>query len=166
MRVMNIVTWGSRSSVVCLWTWAFSSLPISISCGTEISVMLAMASAARTLWVRDSNPRRRGRRHFIRTMTAEASVCSCEFNAVHEDNGRDIDPQQKDDDGRDRALDEGEPRIAREVPREAAEGKTPEHSGQRRADPDVAEPRLRVRNEIEDEADTENQDDGRRVAEQ
>src|SRR5438445_483259 len=124
MRVMNVVTWGSRSSAVCLRSCAFSSRPISISCGTEMSVNADRATAMNdlagltrpVLHRRLSDAGGRGRRHFIRPMTAEASVRSCEFNAVHEDNGRHVDPQQKDDDGRDRSLDEGEPRITREVP--------------------------------------------------
>src|SRR5437867_11905394 len=69
--------------------------------------------------VKTSHPWGRGRRHFIRAMTPKASVRSCEFNAVHEDNGRHVDPQQKDDDGGDGSLDEGELRIAGHVPREA-----------------------------------------------
>src|SRR5947207_4277969 len=130
-----------------------------------MSVMPASATAARTLWVRGSDSRGRGRRHFIRAMAAETRVCSCEFNAVHENNGRHVNPQQKDDDRRDRSLDEGEPRVARDVPREAVKREPPEQAGERGADPDVAEARLRVRDEIEDETDAKDEDDRGGVAE-
>src|SRR6185436_4851157 len=136
MRATYAVTSRSRTSAIRLRTCAFCSRPIWISCGTETTVNPASETMAN-----DLHARRGGRRHFIRAMTPETSVCSCEFNAVHEDNGRHVNPQQKDDDRGDRALDEGEARVARDVPREAAEGEPPEHAGQGGADPDVAEPR-------------------------
>src|ERR1044071_4566073 len=140
-RVMYAVTCGSRSCLICLRTWAFSSRPISISCGTEMSVNPARATSANGLHAWCGS-----RRHFIRAMTPETSVCSREFNAVHQDNGRNVNPQQKDDHGGDRSLDEGEARVARDVPGEAVEGHAPQHAGQRGADPDVAKAGPRVRN--------------------
>src|SRR2546421_4938886 len=160
-RVTYAVTCGSRTCFICLRTCAFSSRPISISCGTETRVNPASAATAQVVL----NPGRGGRRHFIRPMTSQTSVGSREFNAVHQNNGRHINPQQKDDDGGDRSLDEGETGVARDVPGEALEGDAPEHAGQRGADPDVAEPGLRIRDEVEHEADAEDQDDGRGVAE-
>src|SRR6266550_8415937 len=160
MRVTYVMTCASRSSAVCLRTCAFSARPISISCETEMNVIPARAAAAIGL-AGPKGPalhsRRRGRRHLIRAMAAETRVCSCEFNAVHENNGRHVNPQQKDDDRRDRSLDEGEPRVARDVPREAVKREPPEQAGERGADPDVAEARLRVRDEIEDETDAEDE---------
>src|SRR5678816_3903214 len=110
-----------------------------------------------------SHARRGSRRHLLRAMTTETSVRSGEFNAVHEDNGRYVDPQQEHHNSGDRPLNEGEARVAGDVPGEAIERQPPEHAGQRRAHPDIPKACLRVRNEIEDEADAEDQDDGRRV---
>src|SRR5262249_5084306 len=67
----------------------------------------------------DLHPRRGSRRHLLRAMTTETRVRSGEFNAVHEDNGRDVNPQQEDHDRGNRALNEGQPRIARDVKGEA-----------------------------------------------
>src|SRR5215470_8939315 len=98
-------------------------------------------------------------------MTTETSVRSGEFNAVHEDNGRYIDPQQEHHDCGNGALNQGQPRIARDVEGKTIECEPPEDTGQRGTDPDVSKPGLRVRNEIEHEADAEDQDDGRSVPE-
>src|ERR1041384_4912062 len=108
---------------------------------------------------------RRRSRHFIRPMATETSVGSREFNAVHEDNGRDVNPQQEDDDGGNRALDEREARVARDVPGEAVKRDPPQDTSERRANPHVAKAGLRVRNEVKDEADAEDENDRRGVTE-
>src|SRR5690348_5409267 len=118
MREMYAVTAASATCGVSLWTCAFSCLPMSISCGTEMIVKAGRASRAGR--ASESHPpalpaplaplaldaRGRRSRHFIRPMTTEASVRSGELNAVHEDNGGHVDPQQEDHDRGDRSLDE------------------------------------------------------------
>ena len=113
---------------------------------------------------RASDSRRRRRRHFLRPAAPQPRVRGGELDAVQQDHRLHVDPHQEDDDGRDRSVDAREARHVAHVPGEAFERALPQQPGDERADPDVAEPHLRVRHEVVDQPDDEDEQQRRGVA--
>ena len=75
-----------------------------------------------------SCPRRRRRRHLLGSMPPQSCIGGRELDAVHQDHGGDIDPQQKDHDRRDRSVDHGQSLVVaryQENPESAARHSNP-----------------------------------------
>src|ERR1700675_1291998 len=99
------MTCGSRSSRTSFRTCALASLPMVISSSTDSSEIaarpvvastnIARATPCAVLVIYGSCAGRCGSRHVVGPPPAKPRIGGCEFDAVHEDDRRDVDPEQK-----------------------------------------------------------------------
>src|SRR5450759_4982891 len=107
-----------------------------------------------------SDPRSGRGRNLVRPMASEAGVGGGDFDAVQQQHRRYVDPDEKDHDGGNGAMDIAEARQVAHVPGEAEERPAPEQARDDGPDPHVPEADLRIGHEVEDEAHDRDEDRG------